>query len=279
MTATKTWLEITRGERPLLVSLPHTGTQLSPALAPRLVSVWRAHKDTDWYVDRLYALAVDLGATTVRTAISRTVIDVNRDPSGAALYPGQAGSALCPTETFDGEALYRPGEAPAEAEISARRARYFEPYHAALRSELERLLQRHGRVVLYDAHSIRSRIPRLFAGELPHLNLGTHRGASCAAALARSIERACADRRFSQVTDGRFIGGWITRHYGDPSRNLHAVQMELAARGYLDEPQVPAARNWPPPYDGARAAALRAIVHRVLTACLEFAERDQRVMQ
>lgn len=265
------WLQVRRGEVPLVVSFPHTGTDLPAAIAARLVSAWLARKDADWYVDRLYAMAQALGATTVRTTISRTVIDVNRDPSGASLYPGQTTTALCPTRTFDGEPLYVAGKAPTDEEIADRRARYFEPYHAALGTELERLRARHGRVVLYDAHSIRSHVPRLFEGELPHLNIGTNRGASCAAALTRAIEQACEDSRFSRVTDGRFVGGWTTRHYGRPEQEVHAVQMELACRGYLGEPATPDPRNWPPPFEPERAAPLSAVLHRALTACLDFA--------
>ena len=265
------WLEVQRGEAPLVVSFPHTGTDLPPEIAARVLSPWLARKDADWYVERLYAMALALGATTVRTTISRTVIDVNRDPSGASLYPGQATTELCPTRTFDGEPLYRDGQAPGDAEIAERRRHYFDPYHAALATELERLRTLHGRVVLYDAHSIRSRVPRLFEGELPHLNLGTHRGASCAAALKRAVEQACDDPRFTRVTDGRFIGGWTTRHYGCPAHEVHAVQMELACRGYLNEPVSLESGNWPPPFEPARAAPLSEVLQRALLACLNFA--------
>ena len=265
------WLEVQRGEAPLVVSFPHTGTDLPPEIAERVVSPWLARKDADWYVERLYAMALALGATTVRTTISRTVIDVNRDPSGASLYPGQATTELCPTRTFDGEPLYREGQAPGDAEIAERRRRYFDPYHAALATELERLRTLHGRVVLYDAHSIRSRVPRLFEGELPHLNLGTNHGASCAAALKRVVEQACDDPRFTRVTDGRFIGGWTTRHYGCPAHEVHALQMELACRGYLNEPASLESGNWPPPFEPARAAPLSEVLQRALLACLNFA--------
>jgi formiminoglutamase len=265
------WLEVERGDAPLVVSFPHTGTELPAPIAERLVSPWLARKDTDWYVDRLYAMALALGATTVRTDISRTVIDVNRDPSGASLYPGQNTTELCPTHTFDGEPLYREGEAPQAADIAARRAQYFEPYHAALGAELERLRAEHGRVVLYDAHSIRSRVPRLFDGELAHLNLGTNRGGSCAPALRQALEQACESPSFTLVTDDRFVGGWTTRHYGCPQRDVHAVQMELACRSYLSEPAVPGAGNWPPPFEPPRAAPLSHVLQRALSACLDFA--------
>ncbi len=265
------WLEIHRGEAPLIVSFPHTGTELPADIEPRLVSPWLARKDADWWVHRLYDMARELGATTVRTGISRTVIDVNRDPSGASLYPGQATTGLCPLTTFDGEPLYRAGLEPDAAAIAVRRERWFGPYHAALGEELRRLKATHRCVVLYDAHSIRSRVPRLFEGELPHFNIGTYHGASCDPALRRGIEAACADPRFSSVTDGRFVGGWTTRHYADPEHGVHTVQMELACRGYLDEPALPDGGNWPAPYDPGRAAPLRALLERALRHCIDFA--------
>ena len=173
-----TFLEITRGTAPLLVSIPHTGTDIPAEIEADLVSLWLARKDADWWIEKLYDFAPALGATVLRTTISRTVIDVNRDPSGASLYPGQATTGLCPTETFDGETLYRAGREPDEAEIARRRALYFAPYHDALAAEIARLRQMHPRIVLYDCHSIRSVVPRLFDGELPHLNLGTNSGRS-----------------------------------------------------------------------------------------------------
>jgi len=265
------WLEVHRGEAPLIVSFPHTGEDLPPELEPRLVSAWRARKDADWHIHQLYGFARELGATTVRTSMSRTVIDVNRDPSGASLYPGQATTELCPTTTFDGEPLYRDGETPGPEEIAARRQRWFDPYHAALQGEVERLRARYGVVVLYDAHSIRSQIPRLFDGELPHLNLGTNRGASCAPELRAAVARACEQSDYRHVVDGRFVGGWTTRRYGRPAEGVHALQMELACRGYLDEPAAAVREGaWPPPYDPLAAAPLAGLLRGVLTTCLEF---------
>lgn len=265
------WLEIHRGEAPLVVSLPHTGIELPTFVAARLISPWLARKDADWWIEKLYDFAPALGATTIRTGISRTVIDVNRDPSGASLYPGQATTGLCPTSTFDGEPLYRGGE-PDAAEIERRRVAYFEPYHAALRAELERLRAIHGKVVLYEAHSIRSTIPRLFDGLLPNFNLGTNSGASCAPELTAAVEAACEASEFSHVTNGRFKGGWTTRHYGKPQDGVHAIQIELACRGYMDEPPgLLTSKIWPTPYDEDRAAPMRAALTGVLKACLEFA--------
>src|SRR5579863_5143453 len=195
---TPPWLEVTRGAAPLVVSMPHTGTEIPADLEPRLRSLWLARKDTDWWVERLYDFAPALGATVIRTRMSRTVIDPNRDPSGASLYPGQATTELCPTTTFDGEVLYA-RELPGTEEIAARRAAWFDPYHRAIAGEIARLRQRHPLVVLYDCHSIRSQIPRLFAGVLPNLNLGTNSGASCAAELTARLEAVCAVGGFSRV--------------------------------------------------------------------------------
>jgi formiminoglutamase len=267
------WLELSEGDAPLVIAFPHTGTEIDPEIEARLTSPWLARKDADWRIDQLYNFARDRGATTLRTRISRTVIDVNRDPSGATLYPGQATTELCPTTTFDGEPLYRRGAEPGVDEIDARRTLWFAPYHAALEAQIRRLRAGHPAVVLYDAHAIRSHVPRLFEGELPHFNVGTNGGTSCAAELARTVLEACEAEGFSRILDGRFKGGWTTRRYGRPSDGVHAIQMELACRAYLDEPDGPLAQDaWPPPWDGGRAAPCQAVLRRVLTTCLQFAE-------
>ena len=276
------WLEVTRGEAPLIVSMPHTGTDIPADIEARLVSPWLARKDADWHIEKLYDFAPSLGATTIRTAMSRTVIDVNRDPSGASLYPGQATTELCPTTTFDGELLYRGGWVPDEAETLDRRARYFDPYHAAIRSEIDRLKATHEKVVLFEAHSIRSLIPRLFAGELPNFNIGTNSGASCDPALTAAVEEVCRETSFSRVTNGRFKGGWITRHYGNPAQGVHAIQMELSCRSYLHEPDEDhwgsspkyERGHWPPPYEEEHAAPIREAMYRVLHACIRFAGKS-----
>ncbi len=266
------WLQIIPGDSPLLLSIPHSGTEIPEHLKPGLVSPFLASCDTDWWVERLYDFGVNLGASIVRTTLSRTVIDVNRDPSGQSLYPGQSTTGLCPLTTFDGTPLYAPGRQPDETEIASRIKDYFQPYHAALSAQLSRLQALHGDVVLYDCHAIRSRVPRLFAGELPQFNLGTHNGASCDPRLREGIARVCAASGRSHVVDGRFTGGYITRHYGRPAMHIHALQMELACRGYLEEPQGDLnAGNWPAPYDPARASALRTTLGRVLETCLSFA--------
>lgn len=262
------WLTIRRGDAPLIVAMPHTGTEIPPEIEAQLVSPWLGRKDADWHVEQLYDF--DHGATVIRTAMSRTVIDCNRDPSGRSLYPGQATTELCPITSFDGEPLYR-DDPPDANEIAARRTRWFDPYHAAIETEIARLRARHERVVLFDAHSIRSRIPRLFEGELPNLNIGTNGGATCDPALTLAVESACFLGKFSRVTDGRFKGGWTTRNYGKPESGIHAIQLELACRGYMDEPGAVSPENWPTAFSTERSAALRATLKRILQACLTFA--------
>ncbi|MBX9589300.1 MAG: N-formylglutamate deformylase [Hyphomonadaceae bacterium] len=270
------WLTVEQREAPLIVSLPHTGTEIPPDIEACCVSPWLARKDCDWWIDKLYGFVRELGATTIHTAISRTVIDVNRDPSGVPLDPGQAATELVPATTFDGEALWRPGLAPEAAEVSRRIATYFHPYHAALAAEIQRLRGRHARIALYDCHAIRSIIPRLFPGELPVISIGTNAGLSCDMDLAEPIAAIASASRFSAVIDGRFKGGYITRHYGAPERGVHAVQMVLACRGYLREPIGSVdERSWPVPYDPGFAAALQATLRAILDACLSFAENGQ----
>ena len=269
------WLEVHAGEAPLIVCFPHTGTDIPAEIEARLVSPWLARKDADWWIVRLYDFVGATGVTTVRTAMSRTVIDVNRDPAGQSLYPGQATTGLCPAETFDGEALYRPGEAPDAAEIAQRLDTWFWPYHQAVEAEIARLRERHPRVVLYDAHSIRARIPRLFDGELPQFNIGSNEGVTCDPALESAVADVCAHSGLSHVVNGRFKGGWTTRHYGRPSDGVHAIQMELACHGYMDEPAITDPDTWPTPYSAERTAKLRAILIAVIQAALSFANSER----
>jgi formiminoglutamase len=267
------WLRLHRGDAPLIVSLPHAGLEIPDAILKRLVSARRSRKDTDWYIDRLYDFVDDLGATSIRTSISRTVIDVNRDATGASLYPGRATTELCPTTTFDGEPLYQSGMTPTASEIETRKQEFFLPYHEALRVEIERLRDRYPRIVVYDCHSIRSQIPRLFDGELPHFNIGTNAGASCAPALTAAVAAVVERTAWSSVVDGRFKGGSITRTFGRPAQQVHAIQMELACRTYLHEPTGSRLDEdlWPPAYDADFAAPMRATLITIIQACLAFA--------
>jgi len=225
-----------RGTAPLLVSLPHDGSTIPADLLPRLTDSARRAPDTDWHVARLYNFARDLGASILRPYHSRYVVDLNRSPDDESLYPGQNTTGLCPIVQFSGAAIYRNGETPTPDEIALRVETYWRPYHAALVEEVSRLKAGHGHVVLWEGHSIRSVVPFLFDGCLPDLNLGTAAGVSCSSALQNRLETVMAGQDdYSFVSNGRFKGGYITRHYGDPANGIDAVQLELAQCNYMDE--------------------------------------------
>ena len=245
------------GTSRLLVSIPHAGTYVPPALATRMTQPALALPDTDWHVDRLYDFLMDMGATVLIATHSRYVVDLNRPADDSALYPGLRGTGLCPVETFDGQPIWLPRHVPVAAEIADRIVRYWQPYHACLRAEIEKLRLRHGSVVLWDAHSIRSRLPRLFAGDLPVLNLGTNDGRSCDPDLAaRLLGYALSVPDCTAVLDGRFKGGYITRAYGDPASGINAVQLELAQRSYMDETSL----EYLPEAAGQLRGSLRALL-------------------
>ncbi|HWI83820.1 N-formylglutamate deformylase [Ramlibacter sp.] len=254
-----------QGTQPLLLSIPHMGTFVPPALAERLTVEARRVPDTDWHLDRLYAFARELGASVLQATHSRYVVDLNRPPDNASLYPGQATTGLCPTETFDGTPVYRDGHGVTEAEVAQRLDACWRPYHERLRSELDRIRAQHGIAMLWDAHSIRSVLPRFFEGKLPDLNLGTANGASCAPELARTVlDIACAAPGHTAVLNGRYTGGYITRRYGEPARGIHAVQLEMTQCSYMEE-------QWPFAYRADKAAAVQPHVRRMLEAVLAFA--------
>jgi N-formylglutamate deformylase len=225
-----------RGSTPLLISVPHVGTTIPDDQRARYTERALQAEDTDWFLDRLYAFAVDLGAGLIVPGESRYLIDLNRPSENRPMYPGVNNTELCPTRHFTGEALYREGQAPDEAEVRRRIAGYWRPYHAALNDELLRLKDEMGHAVLFDAHSICSELPWLFDGTLPHMNLGTVNGSSCAPALRDALTAVfAAQDRYSHVVDGRFKGGHITRHFGQPQDGIHAVQLEMCWRAYMDE--------------------------------------------
>jgi N-formylglutamate amidohydrolase len=256
--------ELARGDSPLIVDVPHAGTQLPADIGARLTVAARATPDTDWHVEKLYAFAPSVGATLLHATHSRYVADLNRDPSGAALYAGADNTEVCPTRTFADEPVYEPGMAPFAEEIARRIATYFDPYHERLAAEIERVRARHGYAVLLDGHSIRAEVPRFFAGRLPDLNLGTANGASCTPALEARAAQVLADAAgFTHIVNGRFTGGWITRRYGRPDERVHTLQLEMAECCYMDEA---------PPYrwDPARAQALAAVLRKLVAALTEW---------
>ena len=252
-----------QGTTPLLLSIPHAGVAVPRALFDRWSEPARTLPDTDWHVPRLYDFAQDLGLSVLQATHSRYVIDLNRPPDGASLYPGRATTGLCPETLFDGTRLYK-DEAPlSAAEIAERRARYWRPYHTKLAEELARLRRAYGYALLYDAHSIASRVPRLFEGRLPDLNLGTARGTSCAPGFEAKIAAILQRSGFSHAVNGRFVGGYITRHYGNPADGIHAIQMEIAQASYMDEVEGY-------PYNEAKAATLKPVLREVLTTFLDW---------
>ncbi|MBS0215324.1 MAG: N-formylglutamate deformylase [Proteobacteria bacterium] len=250
-----------RGKAPLLVSLPHDGTDVPADIAQRLTPEAREVPDTDWWVSRLYAFAKDLGASVLVPRHSRYVVDLNRPPDDTSLYPGQNTTGLCPVVRFSGDPVYVEGGMPDAADIARRVDAYWRPYHQALQDELERLRGLHGRAVLWEGHSIRGEVPFLFEGRLPDFNLGTAGGASCRPQLQQRLEAVLAARTdYTHVVNGRFKGGYITRHYADPAKGIDAVQLELAQRTYMDEQRV----EW----DDAKAKRLQEVLQALLETAL-----------
>ncbi len=258
-----------QGTQPLLISMPHAGTYVPPTLAARFTEEARQVPDTDWHMERLYAFAKDMGASILAATHSRYVVDLNRPPDGASLYPGQNVTGLCPVDTFDDTPIYTRGDVPDDSEIAARRDAVWAPYHAQLRAELDRIRAQHGVAVLWDAHSIRSVLPRFFEGKLPDLNLGTADGASCSPALAQELLAiARSAPGYTGVLNGRFKGGHITRHYGQPERNIHAVQLEMTQCSYMQE-------ALPFSYLPEVAAGVQPHLERMLKTVLAFAAREK----
>lgn len=223
-----------RGTSPLIVSFPHSGTFVPRDIANRMTDAALALPDTDWHVPKVYRFLEELGASRIEATHSRYVVDLNRPPNDETLYPGQKKTGLVPTDTFAGAPIYIDGAAPDGDEIVARRA-YWQPYHDALAQEIARLKAVHGNVILWDAHSIESTVPSLFEGRLPDFNLGTFDGKSCDLDLAKRVFGVAQASGFSSVLNGRFKGGYITRHYGAPKKGVQAIQLEMVQAIYMDE--------------------------------------------
>jgi N-formylglutamate deformylase len=253
-----------RGSTALLVSLPHAGTQLTPELHTRLVPRAAQVEDTDWFLDQLYAFAADLGASLIVPRHSRYVVDLNRPSDNQPMYAGANNTELCPTRFFTGEPLYREGMEPGAGEVAQRVQTFWQPYHDALRGELARLKQAHGHAIVFDGHSIKSRLPWLFDGQLPDLNLGTADGQACAPSLRDALARLLnAQTAYTVAIDGRFKGGHITRQYGKPADGMHAVQLEMCWRAYMAET---------PPFtwDAAHAARVQPLLREMVRTMLQW---------
>ena len=252
-------VEVHRGTSPVILGLPHTGTWVPDDIARRLNTEGAKLRDTDWHIHRLYDGLLP-GATTVRATFHRYVIDANRDPTGQSLYPGQNTTGLVPLTDFDNQPIWKAGQEPSETDIAECIRLYHRPYHAALEAEIARVKALHGIAVVYDCHSIRSRCPFLFDGVLPDFNIGTDNGATCAPEIERRVSEICAGADgYTSVLNGRFRGGWTTRHYGRPDTGLHAIQMELAQSTHLQSEALPF------DLDIQRAERLRAVLADILT--------------
>ncbi|MBS7660657.1 N-formylglutamate deformylase [Pseudomonas lalucatii] len=255
--------EFSRGRLPLLISMPHAGVLLTPAVEAGLVERARSLPDTDWHIPRLYDFAAELGASTLAARYSRYVVDLNRPADDKPLY-ASATTGLFPATLFDGTPLFRAGLEPSSAERARTLEQIWTPYHRVLAAELERLRDEFGYAMLFDAHSIASRVPRLFDGRLADFNLGSNDGASCAPALAMQLQQVCAGASgYSQVLNGRFKGGYITRHYGGPADNIHAIQLELAQCTYMDEAP-------PYAYRPKAAESVRPVLRQLLQGLLQW---------
>ena len=252
-----TGVSVQRGDSPIVLGQPHGGTHVPADIFARLNARGQGLDDTDWHINQLYDGLLD-GATVVQSHVHRYVIDANRDPAGQSLYPGQNTTTLVPTTDFDGHAIWKEGQSPSEDEVQSRLEAFHAPYHDALKAELERVKSKHGVAILYDCHSIRSEIPFLFDGVLPVFSIGTNDGTTCAPAIEAATLSACeAAVGFGVVLNGRFKGGWTTRHYGQPDTGIHAIQMELAQSAYMQE-----AAPWA--YREPQADALRAHLSNIL---------------
>ncbi len=255
------------GRAPLLVSMPHIGTEIPDDLRPDYVPRALDVEDTDWHLARLYDHLEAMGASVLRPRYSRYVIDLNRPPDDSPMYPGASNTELCPTRFFSGDPLYLPGREPSLQERQRRRDVYWRPFHDALQSELDRLKTEHSHVLLWDAHSIRSAIPWLFEGVLPGLNIGTANGASADASIAAAVAEAAGRQpQVSHIVNGRFKGGYITRHYGNPADHVHAVQLEMCQNLYMSEAT-------PFAYEEVRARAVQPVLRDMMHVALQACER------
>ena len=255
--------ELHQGTIPLLISLPHNGSEIPEEIRVLLKPAAHAAPDTDWFVDKLYEFGLAMGASVIKPRYSRYVIDLNRPPDDVSLYPGQNTTGLCPLSAFTGEAIYLDGKAPYSADIVHRRTHYWQPYHNALHAEIHRLKLQHGKVLLWEGHSIQPVLPFLFEGRLPDFSLGTASGASFPAAMLAEVESVLrAQSQYSWVSNGRFKGGYITRHYAQPDERIYAFQLELSQSVYMDETMTA--------FDAEKAAPVQVLIEQMMRASLDF---------
>ncbi len=232
-------VQLPQGPRvPLLLSIPHCGTMIPQDLRDQYKPDF-IHKpdDTDWFVDQLYDFAPSLGITTISAVYSRWVIDLNRDPENKPLYSdGRIITSLCPSTNFLGEALYL-DERPSvhEAETQRRLQLYYWPYHEKLDALLDDLKSEFGKVLLWECHSIRQRVPTISSEKLPDLILGDVDGESASPAIIETAYNCLKESSYSLSHNFPFKGGYITRKYGLPLKNQQAIQLEMTKINYMDD--------------------------------------------
>lgn len=256
------------GSRPLLISMPHNASLIPTETAESMTPEAKGSTDTDWFLDRLYDFAHELGAHLLKPTWSRYYIDLNRDPSGKDLYPGADNTELCPTTNFANQPLYLEGMKPGAGEIEARIGRAWKPYHQCIDEVLKNMVATHGYAILFEAHSIRSRVPRFFEGQLPDFNFGTANGYSCDKEILKALE-SLDYQDWSTISNGRFKGGYITRHYGNPAGNIHAIQLELSQATYMNEDKL----QW----DSEKAERVKPVLESIIQCLLDWGQKNIRV--
>lgn len=260
--------KFTPGTTPLLIDVPHAGTHIPDKLKARMTAVADELPDTDWHIDKLYDFAPGMGASMLVATHSRFVIDLNRAPDNASLYPGQDVEGLLPLGTGRRDSVYKTGEEPDADEVAERCDTYWRPYHKRLKEALEEIKAKHGYALLWDAHSIKSRLPRYFNGKLWDLNIGTNHSKSCSPELEDRLKQVAVGLAgYTHIMNGRFVGGYITRHYGDPANGVHAVQLEQSWATYMNEEP-------PYAYNNDLARRVRPVIQRFLRTMLNFKPSD-----
>ena len=250
-------IEIKQGTGPIVLAMPHSGTYLPTEIYDKLNDNGKELADTDWHLMELYD-GLQPNAAIVKANFHRYVIDANRCPDGVSLYPGANTTTLCPLIDFVNKPIWQEGLVPTESDIEPRIKLFHTPYHKALHEALQTARSNHGYAIIYDCHSIRSNIPFLFDGALPNLNIGTNDSKSCDSKIEQIAENICKKSSFSTVTNGRFKGGWTTRHYGKPETDIHAIQMEITQSSYMQE-------HAPWEYSNEKANILRQTLANILS--------------
>ncbi len=251
-------------EVPILLSVPHCGTAFPEELAsdykPEFV---RAPEDTDWFVDTLYDFAAELGIGLIAANYSRWVIDLNRNPQSKPLYAdGRIITALCPVTTFTGQSIYKDERKEVETgEVQRRRNVYFDPYHQKIKGLLDVLKKKYGKVLLWDCHSIRQQVLTIQKDKFPDLILGDADGTSASPGLIETVLGGLDHSDYSVSHNHPFKGGYITRHFGRPSENQHALQLEMTKMNYMDDSEMS--------YDKSRAEKIRALLKSIFEKLIE----------